>query len=150
MTKREPIAQQLLTTPLPIDRVARRVTNKAKPEHLWQPLPKPVERIAHSRTVIATCEPPTAMPCTQLARIIGGKRGRLTVVGYAAEQGTAQLTKWVVRCDCGNYEIRTRILRWLGTEADDMCSECRNRRHKIKQGEEHWSREPAKRKTKGN
>jgi hypothetical protein len=37
------------------------------------------------------------------------------------------LKKWVVRCDCGKYEHRTKILRWLGTDATDLCRECRRR-----------------------
>ena len=125
---RESISQKLLSTPLPVDRVAARVTRKARPENLWQPAVKEVESKAFSREVIATQPPPSEMRAEVLAEIFRLKRrDRLTVVGYSAKQPPASSgkgAKWVVRCDCGNYEERTRILRWLGTDATDMCVEC--------------------------
>ena len=143
----EPVAQRLLNTPLPVDRVARRVTRKARPENLWQPMPKtgPLVPIL-SREIIATVPPPIAMQLEVLAKIARARRDRLVVVGYAkGQKKTGNGAKWVVRCDCGNYEIRTNILRWLGTDALDMCGECRKRAYKIK-GE--WSnRLPAYRAT---
>lgn len=32
--------EKMLQNPMPIDRVAARVVKKAKPEHLWRPMPK--------------------------------------------------------------------------------------------------------------
>lgn len=145
---REPVSQQLLSTPLPVDRVAARVTRKARPEHLWQPAVKEVASKAFSREVLATQPPPFAMKDEVLAEIFRLKRrDRLEVIGYSAKQPpttSGQGAKWVVRCDCGNYEERTRILRWLRTEAPDMCVECRVRAAKKK---ERWVPDlpPAKR-----
>ena len=98
--------------------------------------------------VLATAPlPKTALACNpQLSGLTGRRRDRMTLVGYAAEQGSKkQNAKWVARCDCGNYEYRTRVIRWLGTEAPDMCRECRTRAYKLR-GE--WApRSPAERAT---
>lgn len=126
----KPVAERLLLTPTPVDRVAARVVKKAAPENLWRPLPS-----IHAAHAIATLPlavakiPPSVRHDHPVRRVIGGRRGRMTVVGYAADQpenGHRQ-ARWVARCDCGNYEHRVRILRWLATQADDMCAECRNR-----------------------
>jgi hypothetical protein len=70
----------------------------------------------------------------------------MTVLGYAATQGgKKQGAKWVVRCDCGNHEFRSHIIRWLGTEAPDMCRECRTRIYRMRG--ETFPKEPAKRAT---
>jgi hypothetical protein len=141
--------EKLLQNPLPIDRVAARVVKAARPENLWRPLPKPVSDAVHPGDVPATKPLPasTLRAAPHLADLIGKRRDRLRVVGYAAEQLSARHsdTRWVVRCDCGNYEYRKRIFRWLGTQAPDMCRECRVRTYKTR-GE--WaSREPAIRQT---
>ena len=121
--------ERLQQNPLPIDRVARRVTKKARLEDTWRPATKPAPHHIFSSNVLEVAPLPPAAP-KELLGLIGRRRGRLTVLGYAKLQGSkGQQAKWVVRCDCGNYEQRTRILRWLGTDVDDMCSECRNREH---------------------
>jgi hypothetical protein len=123
----------LLQNPLPIDRVARRVTKAAAPENLWAPMPTLPEHHKFSKEVLMTQPLPRAAP-PQLLAVVGRRRGSLTIVGYAKEQGSKKgQAKWVTRCDCGNYEHRTRILRWLGTDADDQCVECQKRIYK-KQG----------------
>lgn len=133
-------AQRLMRTPLPINRTALRVVMPAFQEDIWQPEPKKITR-PFSRNAIAIQEPPIDAP-----HIIGKRRDRLTVIGYAAEQSESKnTTRWVVRCDCGNYETRKRILRWLGTDAPDFCTECQVREFK-KRGE--WfPRSPAVRTT---
>jgi hypothetical protein len=136
--------QQLPLAPLPIDRVARRVTSAAAPEHVWRPLPKPAAAAARSRHVLPTAPIP-AVSLAGIAHVLGQRRGRMTVVGYAAEQPAGKgNARWVVRCDCGNYEHRTRILRWLGTHADDRCAECQNRAY-LRAGGEWRPRDPAER-----
>lgn len=62
------------------------------------------------------------------------KYGNLTVIGLAKSmrKGKAQ-GQWVVKCDCGNYEIRTAkaIKNHLKNEENlqsDMCSICQDTR----------------------
>lgn len=127
---------KLLQNPLPIDRVAARVVKKAKPEDLWRPMPKPTQHIVPVGAVLAVQPIPRAalLGTPGLQDVPGRRRDRMTVIGYAADQeaGSTNPAKWVVRCDCGNYEHRVRIFRWLGTDAMDMCRECRNRTYKMR------------------
>lgn len=135
-------AQRLMRSPLPINRTALRVVRPALQEDIWQPEPKREAAKQFSSNFIATQELPMNAP-----DIVGLRRGRMTIMGLAAEQSESRLrTRWVVRCDCGNYETRKRILRWLGTEAPDMCDECRIRTHRISGGRSP-SLPPAKRAT---
>ncbi len=135
---------KLLTNPLPIDRLARKVVAKAKPENVWMPSVYVDENTKHSRNGLAIKRIPSNADHT----LLGRRRDRLTIIGYAADQpaGKHKPARWVVRCDCGNYEHRSSILRWLGTDAPDMCLECRKRTY-ITKGE-YSPREPAKRATK--
>ncbi len=124
--------EKLLQNPLPIDRVAARVASAARPENLWRPTPKAAGHHRANSNFLKTAPLPSgaikANPA--LSGIVGKRRDRMVVVGYAEDQGSEkQSSKWVVRCDCGNYEHRKRILRWLGTAAEDMCSECHKRNY---------------------
>lgn len=122
---------RLQLAPRPVDRVSARVVKPARPEHLWQPKPRPAPGAVESDNVLRTAPLPAAAP-VGLHQLPGQRRGRLTIIGYAAEQGArTKGAKWVVRCDCGRYEHRTSILRWLGTQADDCCRECHSRQHKL-------------------
>lgn len=109
----------------PIDKQAARVIRKARPEDVWIPKIKETEHQRHSQNVLPTAPIPRA--ASQMKEVLGKRRDRLTVVGYAKEQNSRKPAKWVVRCDCGNFEHRSSILRWLGTDARDMCLECRKR-----------------------
>lgn len=127
--------EKLLQNPLPIDRVAARVTRAAKPEDLWRPMPKQAPEMVTVATTLPTAPIPwTATNANPALKALPGKRrDRMVIVGYAADQGAGDKTaRWVVRCDCGNYEHRTRIFRWLGTVAADMCRECRVRTYKLR------------------
>ena len=137
--------KKLLLNHLPIDRVAARVTKAAAANELWAPKPRPYAGFAESAEVLRTAPLPNCAPRKLLA-LTGKRRGRMVIVGYAADQGgAAGKTKWVVRCDCGRYEHRTRILRWLGTDAPDLCRECRHRTYKL--FGQWWSGEKAARAT---
>jgi hypothetical protein len=143
--------EKLLQKPLPIDRVAARVVRAAKPEHLWRPMPKDVRTAPPVDAILRVARTPLeavrAKP--ELLTLPGRRRDRMVILGYAAEQGSKnQKARWVVRCDCGNYEHRTQIFRWIGTDAPDMCRECRNRAHKLRGGAWVASGIPAQRKTK--
>lgn len=139
---------KLLQNPQPIDRVARRVVKAAKPEDLWRPMPKHVEHLPAPGSVLRTAPIPWATLKSKpgMAELIGKRRDRVKIVGYAADQKADKDNKdparWVVRCDCGNQEYRTRIFRWIGTNAPDMCRECRVRDYRLR-GSEHWNPETA-------
>lgn len=127
--------EKLMQNPLPIDRVAVRVVRAAKPEDVWRPMPKQAPHSTPLGAVLATAPLPasTMKSNPELRELIGKRRDRMTVIGYAADQGIGDgAAKWVARCDCGNYEHRKRIFRWLGTKAPDMCRECRNRTFKLR------------------
>ena len=122
--------ETLLHNHRPIDRVAARVTKAAKAADLWAPKPKPKLDFAESAEMLRTASLPTGSR-RELLELTGRRRGRMVIVGYAAQQGAGGGAKWVVRCDCGRYEHRTRIMRWLGTDATDLCRECHHRTYKM-------------------
>lgn len=116
-----------------VNATAARVIKPASALDKWAPKLKPMENYAGSSNVLPVAPIPRGMP-PEMRAVVGKRRDRLTVMGYAAQQGTgANGAKWVVRCDCGNYEHRTRILRWLGTRCGDMCRECQRKEY-IKAG----------------
>lgn len=137
--------EKLMQNPLPIDRMAARVTGAAKPENLWRPMPKKGSQIPEPGSVLRTAPIPHSAP-RELLNLTGKRRGQMVILGYAAEQGHSNSARWVARCDCGNYEYRTRIMRWLGTDSDDFCHECQKRRFLLRSGKLIWP-EKAKRKT---
>ena len=55
--------------------------------------------------------------------LTGLRKGRLTVVGICA---TGKGGRWVVRCDCSMYAIRTRKSLQKKNNNVDRCKECRN------------------------
>lgn len=118
-----------------INATAARVIKASSSQDRWAPKPQPLQHFAESSNVLPVAPIPRSAP-PELHQVIGRRRDRLTVMGYAADQGDAKdgPAKWVVRCDCGNYEHRTRILRWLGTAAADCCRECWHRQHKLRGG----------------
>jgi hypothetical protein len=120
--------EKMMQNPLPIDSAAARVIRPAKAEHLWRPMPNPVSSYPKADAVLRVKNLP--FKHAKLHAAIGGRRDRMKVIGYAADQGSErQGARFVVRCDCGAFEYRRSILRWLGTKAPDMCRECRVRKY---------------------
>lgn len=118
---------KLALGPAAVNSTAHRVVKPAAPQNVWSPKPGPMPHHRISDVPLATAPIPRAAPAP-MRELVGKRRGRMTIYGYAADQGGGVSAKWVARCDCGNYEHRTRILRWLHTQADDMCAECLVRR----------------------
>lgn len=60
------------------------------------------------------------------SELIGLRRGRITVIGLAADHNKKKRSRWVVRCDCGKYEYRkAKALRNSeGNERGFMCTVC--------------------------
>ncbi len=80
---------------------------------------------------------PIPLPTTTLKAIgskridlTGRKKGRLTVVGLSASfRGVSRKgLRWVVRCSCGMYEIRTEKTIKKGSDKD-MCQRCNDVRY---------------------
>jgi len=140
---------KLLQNPLPVDRMAQRVVKAARKEDLWDVPVHPDAFKKFSREMLPVAPiPPVSWRNPQFRDPTGLRRGRLVVLGYAAEQGGKKKgARWVVRCDCGNYEHRNMIFRWAGTQAPDMCIECRTRSYKKNGNKSPWSPEPAVRAT---
>ena len=59
--------------------------------------------------------------------ITGFRSGRFVVIGRSIRIGSEKTTfRWVAKCDCGTYAIRTRK-SVLNESNGDMCSKCRYR-----------------------
>lgn len=54
--------------------------------------------------------------------LTGSRRGRLVVVGLSDGAGL----KWVMRCDCGAYVVRTNKAANNPANTADACEECRH------------------------
>jgi hypothetical protein len=146
---KQTVMERLLETPIPIDRVAARVFQGAHVDNKWAPQHTRVKTRPFSNNIIPMSPIPNGMQKEIIEAIKNNpRRSRMVVVGYAKKQGAKDKpAKWVVRCDCGNYETRNRILRWLGTDAFDACTECRDRMFRTREGKDIFDREPAARKT---
>ncbi len=110
----------------PVNRVARRVVQSGT--HY-----SPAERLCATEGMIASDTPlPMTDPKTdhQLA-IIGLRRGRITVIGpYKEESPRRKNARYVIRCDCGRYELRNSkvIVNGIRDGIDDMCQRCNSLR----------------------
>lgn len=73
--------------------------------------------------------------------LTGNRFGRLVVTGASAEwKSNSMGTAWVVRCDCGYFEIRrSKTIRKQEARTSKMCSHC-DILEAIKNGE-HQSRD---------
>lgn len=62
--------------------------------------------------------------------LTGRKLGRLTVVGWFGVRrngrGEVVVQKWLCRCQCGSYCIRTAATIKKAKDPDDKCQACRH------------------------
>ena len=106
----------LLQNPLPVDGTAARVVF-GKGEH-WAPLHK-----GPNEGWDAPPLPEAEMP-KGATNIAGVRRGHITALRYhRTNQNNGP--KWLVRCDCGRYELR-RLKTWIKSTAFDECERCRS------------------------
>lgn len=109
-----------------IDRVAYRVT---RPGEHWDQSNKQISCL--------TFDAPPPMRSTKRRyremrpeNLAGRRIGRLTVVGYwgrAGEGNEGSISqKWVCRCDCGLYVVRTGKTIKAARDPDDKCEYCRH------------------------
>lgn len=115
-----------IATSRPVDQVAARVLSPG--EH-YDP-GKCQSHAMHSDLPIPT----RPFPGLKEHNLTGFRKGSLVVKGYAAEQDLkGKKSRWVVRCDCGYYEIRTAKSLKNPNNDDDRCAVCRDlawiRRH---------------------
>jgi hypothetical protein len=59
-------------------------------------------------------------------QIIGKRFGRFTVIGLADGTNPKKHAKWVVRCDCGDYEHRSYKAVNNPENTQDRCKNCRH------------------------
>jgi hypothetical protein len=105
----------------PINALAARVT---KPGIHFKPYSKPsCYDVRDVQPQLKTWAESTGSDLT------GRKFGRFTVVGYSAEKSG----RWVVKCQCGNYEFRRSRSVTNPANDLDMCQDCRAT-HFIKHG----------------
>lgn len=101
----------------PINRQAAKVFDKGEQVEV-----KKSETYLHSRDPIPVVTDKVILN-TFTKDLTGKKRGRFTVIGKARDiKG-----RWVVRCSCGNYEVRkaATLTREYLQEDTSRCLECR-------------------------
>lgn len=111
-----------IATRRPVDVVAARVT---------APGPRVLES---SKRITTYCEAaPMAMRQVfpGVPNLTGRVQGWLTVVGMAVERGGAggRQGRWVCRCRCGYYVLRTSKAVKNSNNANDRCDRCRQLEH---------------------
>jgi hypothetical protein len=106
-----------LLTSAAVDSLAARVTSKGT---AWKPALKECDQVTSEVPLVV--KPFNAAIPSNLHSLAGRRRDRMTLVGLSEKPGA-----WVVRCDCGNYEHRTRPNRWLSIQEADACRECRQK-----------------------
>lgn len=57
--------------------------------------------------------------------LTGRRIGRMTVVGYYGKRNRKKKALWLVRCACGDYEVRTAAVIKANREPDACCILCR-------------------------
>ena len=102
----------------PADRVAGRVLGSG--EHY--------DRIVRDPRHVHLKSPPelrtTGLQLKDRA-LIGATVGRFTVIGILKEHGRKGRARWVVRCQCGDYEFRSAKAITNPENGGDRCMDCR-------------------------
>ncbi|MCC4240338.1 hypothetical protein [Thalassospira povalilytica] len=109
------MVQDRIYSSTPIDRVAVRVAGKG-----YEYRPDKKIQTADQPTPIPTRKVPESIP-----DITGLTRGRLTVIGLARDTKK----RWVVRCNCGTYSLRTAKAMKNEENVQDRCEHCRHLAH---------------------
>jgi len=69
--------------------------------------------------------PPLAPPEWQERNLTGHQFGRLTVVGKIRKDWSCPKARWVVRCACGDFEVRKSKSILNPANDQDCCHHCR-------------------------
>ena len=124
-----------IITSVPLNSTAAKVVS-GRGEH-WTPDYMP------SRDIWETPPPMRRVPTSNptAAGIVGLRTGRLVVVGLYDGGSKNHKSSWVVRCDCGRYELRkARALR-NPENTNDKCQECD---HLERIRTNHYAKKPTK------
>ena len=124
------------TSQEPVNKTAKIVTSKASLLNRAVDLANPVNHQLAFKTRInevLTRQNPARMP-----RVIkdwtGTQLSRITVIAYSHsrwKKGDGNTHYWVVRCACGEYEMRkhSSLNRSLAKQTEDMCEQCKKAEH---------------------
>lgn len=104
---------------IPIDRVAARVIGAGVK---YEPATKGVPVDSDNPLPVAKSLPAALKDNPSFSDLTGKRRGRLTVVGVSE----SQYSRWVCRCDCGRYTIRSAAAIKNANNEQDRCSHCRH------------------------
>lgn len=107
-----------LAVSTPLNATAGRVTSTSRGLQPAGP------RAAETYLVWKTAPQTTAVP--RLTEDLTGRQiGRLTVAGYLGNMGTDK-GKWLVRCSCGDFEVRNSKAVKNPANSADACKQCRH------------------------
>lgn len=103
------------------------INNQAKKELL--PQEQYVPAIKATKVLEWESCPPLAVVPDNIRNFTGVVKGRLTAVGYSHKgSGSGSVShKWICRCNCGRYCVRSA--KWLDEEKEnpdhpDFCTNC--------------------------
>lgn len=106
--------RSLLETPLPVDRVAARVVFSRRPADETNFRPRgaraPSRRECFKFATFETPPRPTGKRPKHYVDLSGRRVGRLTFMYFYGREKFGEAKNqpyWVVRCDCGFFELRT-------------------------------------------
>ena len=79
----------------------------------------------HNNPLYEICPPVDKFTGPAIYDLTGKKFGRLTVIGFKLGPTPNQKGGWVVRCDCGLFQIRrSKCLRTPSGDGSWMCDQC--------------------------
>lgn len=104
----------------PVNKTAARVIGRGV--H-WEPDRKPHPGFQHWKAPPPMVSPAKYPEDPGFVDLRGKRIGRLVVVGYLGKPNKSKSARWLLRCDCGDYEARSARAVKAG-EGDHMCIEC--------------------------
>lgn len=109
-------------TAAPVDRVAASVLRGGAS---WEPKRRPADCERHWTDYPTHLVVPKPRPGhrSTFVDLTGRRVGRLTVVAFLGKPNPKDKARWLVKCDCGDYEGRTA--KAINERSDDMCVNCR-------------------------
>lgn len=127
-----------IITSVPLNSTTGRVVSKG--EH-YEPTIQLANHV-HDKNFLAYKAPPEdAIGSGGVDGLVGYKFGTLTVMGLSIEHHTkGQPAKWVVRCICGNFEIRRARAIRNPENVNDRCQECHHVRRIKERYQKHGSK----------
>ncbi|RUR43375.1 hypothetical protein [Vreelandella populi] len=64
----------------------------------------------------------------------GCRSGRLVAIFWWKKTRSGQASVWLVKCDCGRYEFRRQLSRWLKkVDSNEMCEVCEREKEMLSQ-----------------